>query len=207
MPKGCRIWRYLSIEVKTRPVRTISREVFVTPQRLHAGHPSGMMIQSELTGDCEPSNRRTVGSVYKMVRSRTIEEYKQGLALTERQREVLVGILLGDGCLETANGGRTYRLKVEQSHSHQAYVAHLYELFKEWVLTPPRQREVVSRGHASENWLFQTVSHGAFRFYAQQFYAEGRKQAPKLISHWLTPAVWLTGLWTTALSNRKSRRA
>ena len=25
--------------VKTRPVRTISREVFVTPQRLHARHP------------------------------------------------------------------------------------------------------------------------------------------------------------------------
>ena len=25
--------------VKMRPVRTISREVFVTPQRLHAGHP------------------------------------------------------------------------------------------------------------------------------------------------------------------------
>ena len=76
---------------------------------------------------------------------------------------------------------------MEQSHSHQTYVYHLYELFKEWVLTPPRQRQVVSRGHTSENWLFQTVSHAAFRFYAQQFYAEGRKQVPKLISHWLTP--------------------
>src|SRR5438874_6545659 len=122
-----------------------------------------------------------------MVRSRTIEEYKQGLSLTDRQREILIGLLLGDGCLETANGGRTYRLKVEQSHSHQAYVQHLYETFKEWVLTPPRQRQVVSRGHTSENWLFQTVSHGAFRFYAQQFYAGGKKCVPKLIDHWLTP--------------------
>src|SRR5439155_19368049 len=98
-----------------------------------------------------------------MVRSRTIEDYKQRLNLTDRQREVLVGLLLGDGCLETANRGRTYRLKVEQSHFHQAYVYHLYEVFQEWVLTPPRHRAVVSRGHSSENWLFQTVSHGAFR--------------------------------------------
>ena len=122
-----------------------------------------------------------------MVRSRTIEEYKIHLDLTSQQREILVGILLGDGCLETRNGGRTYRLKVEQSHAHQAYVHHLYELFKEWVLTPPRRREVVSRGHESENWVFQTVSHGAFRFYAQQFYADGKKCVPKLIDHWLTP--------------------
>jgi hypothetical protein len=30
--------------VKMRPARTISREVFVTPQRLHARHPFGMVI-------------------------------------------------------------------------------------------------------------------------------------------------------------------
>lgn len=122
-----------------------------------------------------------------MVRSRTIEEYKQRLSLTDPQREALVGILLGDGCLETANGGRTYRLKIEQSAYHKAYVLHLYELFREWVLTPPRQREVVSGEHTSENWLFQTVSHGAFRFYAQQFYTNDKKGVPKLINHWLTP--------------------
>lgn len=122
-----------------------------------------------------------------MVRSRAIEEYKQRLNFTDRQKETLIGLLLGDGCLETANGGRTYRLKIEQSQSHQAYVQHLYEVFKEWVLTPPRHREVVSKGHKSENWVFQTVSHGAFRFYAQQFYVGGKKRVPKLIDHWLTP--------------------
>lgn len=121
-----------------------------------------------------------------MVHSQAIEKYKQGLSLTAQQREVLVGLLLGDGCLETANKGRTYRLKVEQSDFHQAYVQHLYNVFKEWVLTPPRRRQVVSRGHESENWLFQTVSHSALRFYAQQFYADGKKHVPKLINHWLT---------------------
>ncbi len=43
----------LPIWVKMRPARTISREVFVTPQRLHAEHPLWMVIQSELSGDRE----------------------------------------------------------------------------------------------------------------------------------------------------------
>lgn len=121
------------------------------------------------------------------VHSRTIEAMKQKLTLSPVQREALVGLLLGDGCLETQNQGRTYRLKLEQSFAHQAYVQHLYGLFQAWVLTPPRIRPVVSRGHRSENLAFQTVSHAAFRFYAQQFYVDGKKCAPRLIDHWLTP--------------------
>ena len=121
------------------------------------------------------------------MRSLAIEKLKQSLSLTPLQREVLVGLLLGDGCLETRNEGRTYRLKIEQCQAHQAYVEHLYRLFESWVLTPPRIRQVVSRGHASENISFQTVSHSALRFYAQQFYPGGRKRVPKLIRRWLTP--------------------
>ena len=120
------------------------------------------------------------------MRSLAIEKLKQSLSLSPIQREVLVGLLLGDGCLETQNG-RTYRLKIEQSKAQQAYVDHLYHLFDGWVLTPPRVRQVISRGHASENVTFQTVSHSALRFYAHQFYRDGRKQVPKLIHRWLTP--------------------
>ena len=104
------------------------------------------------------------------------------------QREVLVGLLLGDGCLETQNGGRTFRLKLEQSARRQAYVWHLYSIFREWVLSPPGARSKrASNGAITTNLAFQTVSHAAFRFYAQQFYAGGRKRVPELIGHWLTP--------------------
>jgi len=130
---------------------------------------------------------RIAGGKEPLVRSRKIEQYKTTLALTEEQREVLVGLLLGDAHLETRNHGGTYRLKIEQGEVHREYVDHLYALFKDWVLTPPQPKEVVSRGHASVNWWFQTVSHGAFRFYAQQFYRDGRKHVPQLIHRWLTP--------------------
>src|SRR6266566_10060282 len=122
------------------------------------------------------------------MRSRELEAYKNTLALSSVQREVLVGLLLGDACLETQNRGHTYRLKVEQSARHTADVDDLYALFQEWVRTPPGARSKrASNGAVTTNLAFQTVSHSAFRFYAQQFYADGRKSVPELIYHWLTP--------------------
>lgn len=122
-----------------------------------------------------------------LVHSREIEQYKKGLVLTQVQREALVGLLLGDAHLETRSRGQAYRLKIEQSEVHREYVEHLYHLFEPWVLTAPQAKRVVSRGHASVNWWFQTVSHGAFRFYAQQFYEGARKHVPQLIHRWLKP--------------------
>jgi hypothetical protein len=121
------------------------------------------------------------------MRSREIEQYKQDLTLSDEQRETLVGLLLGDACLETRNRGRTYRLKVEQSAAHANYVQHLYSVFRPWVLSPPRSRSHSdSQGNEHISWTFQTVSHPAFRFYAHQFYGGPKKGVPKLIHHWLT---------------------
>lgn len=114
--------------------------------------------------------------------SREIEARKQLLKLSDVQRDTLVGLLLGDAHLETQNSGRTYRVKFEYSVQHGAYADHLYELFKEWILTPPQVK--VDATH--NNVWFQTVSHQAFRFYAHQFTSDGRKCVPRLIHHYLT---------------------
>lgn len=122
------------------------------------------------------------------MRSKDIEAYKTTLRLSSEQKEVLVGILLGDATLETQNNGRTYRVKIEHSHIQNAYEEHLYSIFKDWVLTPPRLREVKSpSGRVYRNIVFSTLSHPAFRFYAHQFYRDGKRVVPKLINKWLTP--------------------
>lgn len=122
------------------------------------------------------------------MRSLAIEAYKKVLVLSSEQREILVGVLLGDACLETQNMGRTYRMKIEQSARHESYVRHLYEVFQPWVLTPPRIKECVAcNGSKSFSWAFNTVSHEAFRFYAHQFYDGVKKRVPGLIHRWLTP--------------------
>ena len=119
--------------------------------------------------------------------SKEIESYKSTLKLTRKQREILVGLMLGDGHLETQNCGRTYRLKLEYSVNNHEYCHHLYEVFRDWVLTPPKEKRKSSNGHLSSNIAFSTVSHGAFRFYAQQFYRDGRKIVPSTMNKLLTP--------------------
>src|SRR5258708_7422614 len=132
----------------------------MTPQRLNARHPTGMMRQSDLPSNWKLSNQRLVKS--RQMRSRAIEDYKSTLQLSSMQREVLVGLLLGDACLETQNRGHTYRLKIEQCARHEAYIEHLYSFFREWVRTPPRARSKrASNGSVTTNIAFQTVSHSA----------------------------------------------
>ena len=129
--------------------------------------------------------------------SKEIENYKKGLKLTKRQREILVGKLLGDGHLETKDRGRTYRLKIEHSIKQKEYVDWLYHEFKEWVRTRPQQKERYMnlrsvKGIYKKYW-FNTLSSGSFRFYARQFYENRRKIVPKLIRKMLSPlalAVW-----------------
>ena len=137
--------------------------------------------------------------------SRAIEQYKKGLKLSQNQREVLIGILLGDAHLETQNQGQTYRLKIEQSQKHEDYVQHLYEIFKPWILTPPQLKKRSIRDHESWNCWFQTVSHGAFRFYAQQFYVDGQRRVPRLIHRWLTPCA--LSYWFMDDGSIKSRQS
>ena len=127
------------------------------------------------------------------MRSKEIEAYKEGLKLSELQKEVLIGMLLGDGHLETQNGGRTYRLKVEHSYLQKEYVDWLYQVFKEWVTTPPRERTQIVLGVSYQKYGFSTLSHGGLRFYAQQFYQNKKKVLPRMIHKWLSPiamAVW-----------------
>lgn len=115
---------------------------------------------------------------------------KESLSLTKRQRELLVGTLLGDGHLETQTRGNTYRLRVEHSEKQKEYLFWLYKEFQEWVPQEPK-RKVRRDGRISYEMV--TVSHSAFRFYAHQFYVDGKKVIPRLLSKLLTPvgvALW-----------------
>ena|SRR3989344_171549 len=124
-----------------------------------------------------------------------LREYKKGLKLTNVQQEVLVGTLLGDSHLEDyeSKTGLNYKLMVQHGLSQKAYTDWLYAVFKDWVLTPPKAKDQIVNGKLYKKYWFNTVSHIAFRFFAQQFYGSGKKTVPKLIHRWLTPlglAVW-----------------
>lgn len=125
------------------------------------------------------------------MRSKEIESHKRTLRLNSAQRSILVGLLLGDGHLETQNRGQTYRLKVEHSVVQKDYVDWLYEKFKDLARTQPQIKK--RKGKNKDSYWFSTYSLGAFRFYAKQFYTDGRKKIPSVIAKLLNEqglAVW-----------------
>lgn len=149
-------------------------------------------------------------------RSKILLEYKKTLKLSSLQKQTLIGLLLGDGCLETQNNGRTYRLLIAQNEQHASYCDHLYSIFSEWVLTPPK---FYKRSNGLKMKMFKTLSHSSFCFYGQQFYKniprnganretgfkKRRKKLPKLIHRWLSArslAYWFMddGSWKSATS-------
>lgn len=119
--------------------------------------------------------------------SKELELQKRVLRLTRRQREILIGKLLGDGHLETQNKGRTFRLKIEHAVTQSQYVDWLAHEFRSWIVSPPREWTRTVNGRPYRKCGFQTVSHSALRFYAQQFYRLGHKVVPPQIERWLSP--------------------
>ncbi len=122
--------------------------------------------------------------------NKSIRELKKKLKLSKIQKEIIVGLLLGDGHLETQNGGKTYRLKVEHSIRQKDYTEWLCEVFKNWV---PGNIYFKKRLNGKNSVGFTTYSQGSFRFFGQQFYKDGKKTVPKIIGKLLSPiglAVW-----------------
>lgn len=133
--------------------------------------------------------------------TKIIKTYKTNLKLTKLQREIIIGLMLGDGHLETQNNGKTYRLKVEYGERQKSYIDWIWNIFKEWTRTSPQLKSKKSQsGKIIKSYYFNTYSHNAFRFYGHQFYHEKTKIIPKIIGKLLSPlsiAVWFMddGSW------------
>jgi len=125
--------------------------------------------------------------------SKQIETYKKKLRLTKRQREVIVGTLLGDGHLEWQQKGKVPRLLIEHSIKQKDFVDWKYKELKSLVRTPPKIKERAVNSKVYQKYWFRTLSLSSFRFYHHQFYQENKKVVPKLVHKWLTPlalAIW-----------------
>ena len=137
-----------------------------------------------------------------MTKNLVMDPKKKNFKLSKRQREVLVGLMLGDGslmaseALHNKKNPATYRLVVLQSDKHKAYVFHLYEIFKKFINSPPKYYQFSDPRNPNRTygrWSFSTRFQSCFRFYGQQFYKyEGngvnrKKVVPKIVCKLLTP--------------------
>lgn len=116
--------------------------------------------------------------------------------LSKIQNEILVGILLGDANLGKNENGRKYRLRVLQSTEHKEYVYHLYDVFKEFVKTPPKNQSASDskRDKVYNRTYFNTSQQECFLPYAKLFYkiaesktSQTKKCIPESIINLITP--------------------
>lgn len=114
--------------------------------------------------------------------------------LNAKQQAIVVGTLLGDGCLE--KNGIHVRLKVDHGVQQKAYVEWKFHELAEVAASPPKQLEFFDRRtqRVYTHWRFATKSIADFDPFWEIFYVAGRKQIPTKLSEFLLSplalAVW-----------------
>lgn len=127
------------------------------------------------------------------MRLKSLEEYKKTLKLSAKQKDVLIGLLLGDGHIELSSNGKSARLKVEYSVKNSDYVDFLYKIFKNLTRMNPRTRTVKGFGKNFDRVGFATLSLPDFLHFRDLFYQDKTKIVPSNIEKLLTKiglAVW-----------------
>ena len=121
------------------------------------------------------------------MKGKNLELYKQTLSLSDLQREILVGTLLGDATIPKQLGLRKHNVKFEQKIGNKDYIVHLYEIFKDFVGTEPTIRNIRGGGAVDRQSVwFRTYRHQCFSDYYQLFYKNGVKIVPTNIENMLT---------------------
>ena len=105
-------------------------------------------------------------------------------SLSEVQRQIVVGSLLGDGAMRCKTNAL---LEVNHSSHQRSYVDWKYRQLADLVRTPPRARQ--SNG-GRVAYRFVTRSLEQLTPYFRLFYGAGQKRVPELELTQLTLAVW-----------------
>ncbi len=119
---------------------------------------------------------------------------REVMSISIRQRNIILGLILGDGHLE--NNGRFARLRIDQSLKHKDYVNWLYNELRGMVPSKPRiiqekdkrTLKVYTRLH------FSTYSNARFYKWRRVFYCYNRKIVPSgimnMLNNKISLAVW-----------------
>ena len=101
----------------------------------------------------------------KNYKNKELELYKQTLILSDLQREILIGVLLGDASISLRDGKPVYAVKFEQAIVNKKYINHLYIVFESFVGQIPLE-------YKNKFIWFRTYTHSCFKFYYNLFYSK-----------------------------------
>src|SRR4030042_6893591 len=104
-----------------------------------------------------------------------LKNYKSSLKLSEDQKKILFGTVLGDGCLISSRSGKAARLQIRQKAKYEEFVNFKYQFFKDWVLTKPRYDRF------NDSLVFRTICHPDLMEVRKIFYGDRGKFVPDAI--------------------------
>src|SRR3989344_3330793 len=113
--------------------------------------------------------------------STEIRRLKTSLKLSNYQRDMLVGSILGDGGLYENWSKTNYRFQLCHSTRQSAYVNWKFSILKDWILSKPK----IYR----DSIRFNTISHSDLTELGLIFYQNKKKYIPENIYDLLTPFV------------------
>lgn len=111
--------------------------------------------------------------------------------LTELQKDLLIGTLLGNGNLQTITG-ETWRYRAVHKSSHYIYILNKYNVLKDMCKTEPCYSKHWDPCYEVyyERYSFNTLTDVRLRYYGKLFYVKENnswvKQIPKNIHKFLT---------------------
>jgi hypothetical protein len=117
------------------------------------------------------------------------------MQLTDIQFALVIGTVLGDGCLE--RNGNHIRFRIDHGSEQKQYVLWKYKLLKNLVSKIPREVEYFHEKHDKlyTSVRFSTRSLASLDYFHEIFYISGKKKVPDsiadLLIHPLSLAVWL----------------
>lgn len=123
------------------------------------------------------------------IQPKKLKALKRDLKLTQIQKAVIVGSVLGDGYLQQSKNGQSARLQIRNTTKQKQYVLWKYNYLKNLVVSPPRYDKY------NNSWLFETMFHPELLPYHKLFYSGRKKIIPRNIAEIfrepLTLAVWI----------------
>ena len=122
--------------------------------------------------------------------------WEDNVSLSDLQKDILVGCLLGDGRLECRSQSGAARFRVHHAESQREFLFWKFQHFQKMVRGAPWRTEWIDKrnGQVYGSWFFHTVTSRVFEPFHRRFYREEIKVIPQDIGNELTPralAVWI----------------
>jgi hypothetical protein len=161
---------------------------------------SGIEIFSDLFFEAS-INQLLISSLPLIKPRRLTKKEQEAFSLSSDLKEILVGLILGDLFGRFRYGKARFIFK--QGIVHEAYLLHLYEIFKNYCPSAPviaKSLPHYKTGKVYSSILFGTYTLPCFNELYNLFYVSGKKAIPSTIGDLLTPlslSYWIAddGCW------------